>query len=149
MKFIKDKIKSFFRMRALRKEYATQDSCGTAYPFYVTVQEYQCVGVIEDDYSPNGCDAGIVMEHCCETCEHDPCYDEDDGGKEPEHCDQDLRVGYAWIPVEFFLTVKGAREYMRLNSHNHGKLRPYIKWFEYRNHEMRNLLKDVGIKADD
>ena len=35
----------------LKKEYATQDNRGTAYPFYVQVQELRFVGVIADGYS--------------------------------------------------------------------------------------------------
>lgn len=56
-------------------------------------------------------------------------------------------VGYIWTPVEFFLTIKGAEQYMRANSHNHGKLRTYVHWFERRNFEMRGLLEAIGFKT--
>ena len=38
-------------LEELKKEYATQDNRGTAYPIYVTVQELRCVGVMADGYS--------------------------------------------------------------------------------------------------
>lgn len=122
----------------LKKEYATQDNRGTAYPFYVQVQELTCVGVIADGYDvccPFGDgETRIEQAYNCET-------DCNDG--------EELQMGYIWHPVEFFLTIKGAKEYMELNKHNHGELRTYVSWFERRNHEMRGLLKETGFKTED
>ena len=130
----------------LKKEYATQDNRFTRYPIYVTVQELTCIGVMADGFSPIGEDSEISMEHSCDNCDLDLECSEDE--QLAEHCSADLPMGYMWLDVEFFLTIKGAEEYMKANSHNHGKLRTYVKYFELRNYEMRELLKDIGFKAD-
>lgn len=137
----------------LKREYATQDNAATAYPIYVQVQELRFVGIIEEGYDvccPFG-DGEIRYEHNCEfehDCKTDGCIDCDEED-EPEHCKNDRRCGYIWIPVEFFLTRKGAEEYIKANQHNHGKLRTYVCHFERRNFEMRELLKELGFKSDD
>ena len=125
----------------LKKEYAEQDNRYTAYPIYVTVQELVPVGVIAEGYDIIN-DGTIKYEHNCEGCDKscDP---------ESEHCEKDVPVGYIWKDVEFFLTIKGANEYMEANKHNHGELRNYVKYFERRNFEMRGLLKELGFKMND
>lgn len=155
-------------LEELRKEYAEQDNRMTAYPIYVTVQELVCIGVMADGYSVN-CPFGDgvirveyrhpnyednyenkkeLLDLCWEDCE-DERVDKDNYiyhfGKEIE----EINVGYIWSPVEFFLTIKGAEQYMKANSHNHGKLRTYVNHFERRNFEMRGLLKDIGFKTED
>jgi len=128
----------------LRLEYETQDNRMTAYPIYVMVQELVSIGVIADGYSVN-CPYGdgvMKQEHNCECCDGD-CDDD------REHCEEDMQVGYIWHPVEFFLTIKGAEEYMKANKHNHGKLRTYVGHFERRNFEMRQLLDDLKFKTKD
>lgn len=146
----------------LKKEYAEQDNRGTAYPIYVQVQELVCIGVMADGYSvccPFG--DGVTKEEY-----RHPDYEETHE-KEQELLDQMLEdngedyaneemgnievinVGYIWHPVEFFLTIKGAEEYMKANKHNHGKLRTYVSCFERRNYEMRDLLKELGFKTKD
>ena len=135
----------------LKKEYESQDNRATAYPIYVQVQELMFIGVLEENYSPS-CpfgDGEIRMEHNCDSCEDYPCWNEDNPNSEPEHCINDVRCGYVWIPVEFFLTIRGAREYMQANKHNHGKLRTYVSHFNRRNYEMRDLLKNIGFKVVD
>ena len=129
-------------IESLKQEYATQDNRATAYPIYVTVQEFIQVGIMAEGYSPIGLDSEIVNEHSCEGCDQkcDP---------EPEHCDQDMPIGYMWLDIEFFLTIKGAEEYMKANAHNHGKLRTYVNHFERRNFEMRGLLEALGFKVKD
>ncbi|MFW9872351.1 MAG: hypothetical protein ACFFG0_04550 [Candidatus Thorarchaeota archaeon] len=138
-------------LEELKKEYATQDNRGTAYPIYVQVQELVCIGVIEEGFSPI-CpfgDGEIRYEHDCEYCNLEtPCYDTDNG-EEPERCKEETRCGYIWHPVEFFLTLKGAEDYIKANKHNHGQLRTYVHYFERRNFEMRELLKELGFKSDD
>ena len=147
-------------LEELKKEYATQDNRGTAYPIYVTVQELRCVGVIADDYSVN-CPYGdgemrIEYRHN-EDCELNfeskkelQEFLKNEDNKEYKISDfEELNMGYVWHPVEFFLTIKGAEEYMRLNKHNHGKLRTYVHWFERRNFEMRGLLKELGFKVNE
>ena len=148
----------------LRKEYTAQDNRATAYPIYVTVQELVCAGVIADGYSVN-CpygDGETKIEYRHENFEegfenkqdliNELKNDYEDGSKRIEQIDniEELNLGYIWHPVEFFLTIKGAEEYMRLNKHNHGKLRTYVHHFERRNLEMRQLLLDIGfgIKED-
>ena len=135
----------------LKNEYANQDNRATAYPIYVQVQELTFIGVIADGYSvccPYG-DGEDRLEHYCETCDKWPCWDEEQGEEEPEHCDQDKLCGYIWHPVEFCLTIKGAEEYMAASAHNHGRLRTYVSHFERRNYEMRDLLKEIGFKTED
>ena len=127
----------------LKQEYASQDNRATAHPIYVTVQELTCIGVMANGFSPIGEDSEIIMEHSCDNCD-ESC---DEEGQNAEHCKEDLPMGYMWLDVEFFLTIKGAEEYMKANAHNHGKLRTYVKHFERRNFEMRELLKDIGFKV--
>ncbi len=129
--------------KELKEEYAKQNSRGTAYPIYVTVQELFCIGVMANGYSVN-CPYGdgvMKQEHNCEGCDGN-CDDD------REHCEEDVNMGYIWNPVEFFLTIKGAEEYMKANSHNHGKLRTYVHYFERRNFEMRGLLKELGFRSE-
>ena len=130
-------------LEELKKEYETQDNRCTAYPIYVTVQELTWIGVMANGFSPRGDDSEVHMEHSCEHCDTG-CKDAD---KEPEHCEKDVSVGYMWLDVEFFLTIKGAEEYMKANAHNHGKLRTYVKHFERRNFEMRELLRELGFNG--
>jgi len=135
-------------LQKLKKEYEEQDNLGIAYPIYVTVQELICIGVIADGYSES-CSFGgygeIKPKHLCDGCSKYPCWDEG-LEEEPESCENELQLGYVWIPVEFFLTSKGAKEYIKCNSHNHGKLRTYVNHFERRNFEMRGLLEELGFK---
>lgn len=137
-------------LEELKKEYANQDNRATAFPIYVQVQELVFVGILEDGYSvhcPYG-DGEERLEHDCENCE-EPCFDNESPDEEPENCDNDKLCGYIWHPVEFFLTIKGAEEYMKANAHNHGKLRTYVHRFERRNFEMNSLLKELGFKVVD
>ena len=134
-------------IESLKQEYATQDNRATAYPIYVQVQELVFVGVIADGYSvccPYG-DGETRLEHNCETCDS-PC-DNEFPEEAAEHCEQDKLCGYIWHPVEFFLTLKGAEEYIKNNAHNHGKLRTYVHCFDRKNHEMRGLLKELGFRT--
>ncbi len=147
----------------LRKEYATQDNRCTAFPIYVTVQELFCIGVMEDGYSVN-CPCGDgktitkyrLKDGDCEALEFDneeeliKYYKENDDDLKVDYNDiQEYQLGYIWIDVEFFLTIKGAEEYMKANAHNHGKLRTYVHHFERRNFEMRGLLEELGFKTKD
>ena len=147
-------------LEKLKQEYATQDNRATAYPIYVTVQELVCIGVIADDYSVD-CPYGdgetkIKYRHPALEGEYNSAHElrealsEEFEGDELEAKIQEeekLNVGYIWHPVEFFLTIKGAKEYMRANAHNHGKLRTYVHHFERRNFEMRELLEMIGFKV--
>ena len=144
----------------LKKEYAEQDNRITAYPIYVTVQEQVSIGVMADGYSVN-CPFGdgetrteYRHEEDCElTFESRSDLVEFLEGEEGDDYKIgnfiQLNVGYIWTPVEFFLTIKGAEEYMKANRHNHGKLRNYVGHFERRNYEMRELLKEIGFKVRD
>jgi len=146
----------------LKKEYENQDNRFTAFPIYVTVQELKCIGVLNDGYSvccPYG-DGETKIEYKHPSYEGTFENEEDllnqmleDNGEEYANNEsgniESLTVGYIWHPVEFFLTIKGAEEYMRANKHNHGKLRTYVDYFERRNFEMRGLLKELGFKTND
>jgi len=127
-------------LEKLKKEYAEQDNRATAYPIYVAVQELKAVGIFEEGYSPVGDDNKIKYEHDCENC---PNYCE----PEPEYCPKDVRMGYMWFDIELFLTIKGAQKYIEADAHNHGKMRTYVKCFNRRNYEMRELLKEIGLKT--
>ena len=116
-------------LEEIKKEYAEQDNGSTAYPIYVQVQEKHCVGVIKEGYSP-----------ICPFGDAETDIETNDDGDE-------LTVGYIWMPVEFFLTIKGAEEYMKANKHNHGELRTYVSHFERRNYEMNNLLNELDFKV--
>jgi len=137
---------------------------GTAYPVYVTVQELVFVGVIANGYSVCGqCGGKTKTEYLINYDgdagtfdSHEDAVDalkEQYGGENEDELKkaiddiEELNAGYIWYPVEFFLTVKGAEEYMKANAHNHGKLRTYVHWFESRNYEMRELLKEIGFKV--
>ena len=143
-------------LEELKKEYATQDNRGTAYPIYVTVQELVCIGVMDSDYSVN-CPYGdgenkIVyktdfMEGSFDTKQELSEAHREETGEEIDLNEiEELNCGYIWTDREFFLTIKGAEEYMKANAHNHGKLRTYVKHFERRNFEMRGLLDELGFK---
>ncbi len=147
----------------LKLEYANQDNRATAYPIYVTVQELICVGIIADGYSVIG-DGETKIEYrinndsepdVCETKEQAIELLKEQFENDPVSLDEAIKnieefnVGYLWIPVEFFLTIKGAEEYIKTNAHNHGKLRTYVNYFERRNFEMRRLLKYLGFKTKD
>ena len=149
-------------LEQLKEEYANQDNRCTAYPIYVTVQKQICVGVIADGYSvncPHG-DGETRVEYYHEIFEDSHCdtleeaqqalieYYGEDATKEFKNI-KELNCGYVWTDVEMFLTIKGAEAYMKANSHNLGKCRTYVKWFETRNHEMRGLLKEIGFKVKD
>lgn len=151
-------------LKELIQEYATQDNRFTAFPFYVTVQELFCVGVIQDGYSvncPHG-DGETKIEFIINSSSDPDSFDslkeakksleeqfegELEGLKKAINDIVKLNMGYIWTDREFFLTIKGAEEYMKANAHNHGKLRTYVKYFERRNFEMRNLLKEIGFKV--
>lgn len=142
----------------LRREYASQDNRATAYPIYVVVQELVCVGIIADGYSVIG-DGETKTEYrinngsepdVCETREQAvDLLKEEFEGKELEEAIEkieEFNVGYIWVPIEFFLTIKGAEEYMKADAHNHGKLRTYVSHFNRRNLEMRELLAELGFE---
>lgn len=147
----------------LKQEYATQDNRATAYPIYVTVQELVCIGVMADGYSMAG-DGINKTEYrinndgdpdICETKEQamellkEQFQDDPVSLAEAIENIEELNVGYLWVDVEFFLTIKGAEEYMKANAHNHNELRTYVKHFERRNFEMRSLLETLGFKVKD
>jgi hypothetical protein len=149
-------------LEELKKEYEAQDNRCTAYPIYVAVQELTCIGVMADGYSVCGGDGENRTEYrhedlegCFETRKEvenaleDFYEDENELSDAQKNSVEELNVGYLWLDVEFFLTIKGAEAYMKANAHNHGKLRTYVKWFETRNFEMRGLLKELGFKVQD
>ena len=145
----------------LKKEYTEQDNAFTAYPTYVQVQELRGVGVLADGYSASCPFGDDEIETKYSHSEYEGWWDskgelvkkiqEDspEKWKGMVYDIEELNVGYIWHPVEFFLTIKGAKEYMKTNSHNHGRLRTYIMHFERRNFEMRGLLKELGFKTED
>jgi hypothetical protein len=132
-------------MEELKKEYENQDNRSTAWPIYVTVQELVPVGVIDEDYSILWNGEERYENSGCDSCDYDEC---DILDSNHEGCKQEkVKVGYIWVDIEFFLTIKGAEEYIEYDKHNHGKLRTYVKHFSRRNFEMRKLLGDIGFKV--
>jgi len=160
---LKDILEYEKPLQELIKEYAEQDNRITAYPIYVTAQELVCVGVMEDGYGvscPFGDGETITKYRLAEGDCDAPDFDsekelikyykeETDWGEVKPYDIQEYHLGYIWTPVEFFLTIKGAEQYMRSNAHNHGKLRTYVHHFERRNFEMRKLLEIFGFKTKD
>ncbi|RTL04624.1 hypothetical protein EKK58_09955 [Candidatus Dependentiae bacterium] len=142
-------------IKQLKNEYATQDNRGTTYPIYVQVQEKHCVGVMADGYSPSCLfgDGEVITKYKHPDCE-EPYEDKDelleylkDSGYQEDGIEE-VNLGYIWIPVEFFLTIKGAEEYIEINKHNHGELRTYVSNFDRRNYEMRELLENIGLRTN-
>lgn len=145
----------------IKREYETQETRFTAFPIYVTVQELVCIGVMADGYSVN-CPFGDGVNKTEYKHEgFDGTYEDRNALVEeikeyyPQESKkiieqiEEINVGYIWTPVEFFMTIKGAKEYMKANAHNHGELRTYVHHFERRNFEMRELLKEIGFKVKD
>ncbi len=147
-------------IKKLKIEYKEQNNRCTAYPIFVTVQEKICIGVMDENCSvlcPYG-DGINEYSYSHEDLEED--YDDIDdcfkalqneiGSHEAESERLNIKennMGYIWKDVEWFLTVKGAKEYINLNRHNLGKTRTYVHHFSRRNFEMRELLKDIGFKT--
>ncbi len=151
-------------LNELREEYGSQDNRATAYPIYVSVQEQVSIGVIADGYSVN-CPYGDGEKRTKYThSELEDTYDSVDDilecfDPDMEYSEEDLEIikddirvieiGYIWHPVEFFLTIKGAEQYMKSSAHRHGKLRIYVHHFDRRNFEMRDLLNHLEFKEND
>lgn len=144
--------------KEIKDDYYKQDNRGTAFPFYVSVQEKHCVGVMADGYGVN-CPYGDGEEEI--EWKHEDlegtyeskekvmeCLEEEGHPTEAlqEHKFEEINVGYIWVEVQFFLTIQGAEQYMKANAHNHGKLRTYVKWIENRNFEMRTVMEHLELK---
>lgn len=148
------------RIKEIRKEYLTQDNRATAYPIFVTVQEQVCIGVIRDGYSvycPYGDGTNkLVYTHDYIEGEYDSKEElieqiredyEDEAEDQIDEIDEH-KLGYIWIDREWFLTIKGAEEYIKANKHNLGKTRTYVHHFHRRNFEMRELLEAINFTKD-
>ena len=133
-------------MNELKKEYANQDNRSTRWPIYVTVQELKFVGVIDDQYSSMGVDK--YEKSNCELCDDsDDC---DLENNQDQECTQkEIKCGYVWQDIEMFLTIKGAKEFIEADKHNHGELRTFVKHFSRRNFEMNDFIKNIGFKYQD
>ena len=154
----KDGTDSF--LDELRLEYKMQDNRATAYPIYVTVQELVYVGVMADDcgvYCPYGDgetaisyrhpDFEDLYENESDLIEEMHTYYEDKDKVASEMSNiESLDIGYIWVDREFFLTIKGAEEYIKANGHNLGKTRTYVHHFSYRNKEMNKLFDELGLR---
>lgn len=145
----------------LKKEYETQDNRGTAFPIYVTVQEFQFVCVVNDSYG-FGEDYKIKYEYNYENSDNSNFSSKEDA---LEHMKRYMEGGdtediisfigeikeypylYIYVDVEFFLTIKGADEYIQANRHNLREPRTCVRHFERRNFEMRGLLKELGFRV--
>lgn len=141
------------------KRYYEQDNMGTAYPIYIAVQELKFVGVIADEYEAWGCDAETNTEyrhHNFDGCKPSKNKQEliDDIKEYYELEDEktinnaideieEIRCGYVWQDIEFFLTDEGADEFIKSDGHNHGQLRKYVKHINRRNFEMREVLNSI------
>jgi hypothetical protein len=150
-------------LEALKKEYAEQDNRSTAFPIYVQVQEKHCIGVLASGYGarcPFGDGEevteyrhsdfeGTYREYDELIKEMEDYYSSSKEFEAEQENIEEVNMGYIWVPVEFFLTIKGAEEYMKANAHNHGELRTYVSHFERRNFEMRELLETLGFKTND
>jgi len=116
-------------LEELKTEYAAQDNRATAYPIYVWVQDLQYICRSDMDEEIPGHFDAIERET-------------DDEGKA-------YLAYYKYIPIEFFLTMRGAERFIFENQHNLKKPRRWIGHFHSRNHEMRGLLKEIGFRTED
>lgn len=146
-------------LNQIKKEYLTQDNRYTAYPIFVTVQELHCIGVIADGYSVScpygdgetktkytydGLESSYdSKEECFEAMQEELGISESDDEKDKI---EELNLSYIWIDRQWFLTVKGAEEYINSNKHNLGKTRTFVHHFDRRNFEMRELLELINFK---
>ena len=147
----------------LRIEYAIQDNRATAYPIFVTVQELHQVGVIEENHSvfdPYG--DGFTktvyrhpdFENYFDTEEElikemQQYYEDDDKVNSAIPEIEIYSLGYIWRDVEWFLTIKGAEEYIKANGHNLTKPRTYVHHFSRRNFEMTKFLDMLDFCSED
>lgn len=139
----------------LREEYKNQDNRCTARPIYVVVQELICIGVIADGYEVS-CPYGDGetkavfkfddFEGVFDTKEELIEMLKEDGRENESHKIEELQLGYVWHPIEFFLTIKGAEEFMKADAHNRGRMRTYVGHIHRRNFEMRNLLEALEFR---
>ena len=147
------------KLKELKEEYETQDNRSTAYPIFVTVQERHCVGVLEENHSVS-CPYGDGKTKYVYTHEDlDEDYDSEEEcfkalkewvGDTESYDRSDIKeqcLGYIWVDKEWFLTVKGAEEYINCDKHNLGETRSYVHYFNRRNFEMRKLLEDINFKV--
>lgn len=163
-------LNSYQQLEDLRIKYETQGNRITSSPIFVTVQELHRVGVMNEDYGVE-CPYGeglnkIEFWHS----DLDESYDSIEEIKIAlldsfdlrKDCEEDsliiegifdnikeLKVGYIWIDVQWFLTIEGAEQYIALNRHNLKHPRTYVHHFSDRNVEMRKLLETIGFKTKD
>ena len=120
-------------LHSLKQIYTEQNNRATAYPIYIVVQELVFVGVIADGYSvccPHG-DGVTRIEYRHEGFPEETYIEKQDLIDEikeiyeqPEingivNNIKEINCGYIWTDVEFFFTIKGAKEYIKANKHNH------------------------------
>jgi hypothetical protein len=111
-------------IRELATEVATQDNRGTSFPCF-TVQEKEEIVGVDCDYNPN-----VDYRYLEEGDEVEPADEaESELWSEGEFGERDIEglyVATRWQNVAFFLTQKGADEFIAQNHHNHGTLRVYV-----------------------
>jgi hypothetical protein len=116
-------------LNELKKEYENQDNRATAFPLCVWVQELKFICSSSINEEINGYFDAIRI-----GC--DP-----DGIK--------FKAYYKYIPVELFLTIEGAKDYIKADKHNLREPRTWVGHFNKKNFEMRELLKEIGFKVRD
>jgi hypothetical protein len=151
------------KIEEIKKQYSEQNNACTAYPIYIVVQELQFICVLDDSYGHNR-DGEIRFEYSYEDWEDAPFKSKGDAvesilehyGEETASIKnkmissiEEFPCLYLWVDVEYFLTRNGAEEYLKMNQHNLGKTRTYVRHFSRRNHEMRFLLDHMGFKTED
>lgn len=149
-------------MKELINEYVNQDNACTAYPIYVALQELQFVCIFDESYGTNS--QGVIKYHYTYEDQEgwsdskEECVDqliEYMKGCTQEEIDRainninEFACFYMWIDIEYFLTKKGAENYLKLDRHNLGRTRTYIKHFSNRNKEMRKVLDFCGLPICD
>lgn len=127
------------------KRMLEQDRRATASPYLIVLQEQKKV-YVGKDVEHDGKEF-FDGDNCCTYDSMDEAYQDyvEHGYEDPKGrcCDlEEVYFRYYWEDVNWFFTYEGLNEHLRLNKHNYGKTRDYIKYCG-RNPEMeavQNLL---------
>ncbi|HJO93193.1 MAG TPA: hypothetical protein QF753_07325 [Victivallales bacterium] len=148
----------------LQSKYAEQDNRMTAYPFCVTLSELVYIGTVDINHSLNG---NVIIKEEFEHYDFHNRYDNKEdlindirsdwegSDKSQEEIDnyiariKQVKSVYIWKEIEWFLTVEGAKEYIKLSGQNKDDFNIYIRYINDKNKEIRRLLREIGFRVSD
>lgn len=129
-------------IKTIKENLLTQDNRATHLPMFCVQEQYK-VPVWNREDSPHTAifvpewnesfDSEQEFEEFCKENEYE-------GDDIPEY--REYGYDYDWEDVCVCLTEEGCKEHLRLNGHNYGKTRIYVKSF-YRNPEMEAILEFI------